>query len=1001
MIPDPGYTQANAARAMSQADLFVQQTRAQAAQQLSQPAAAFTGGVGGAQPGIMSYAAGRVGTFAGGFGAAMQQATGAAIGGVAGVPAAIAALATPGLRQFGDIIEGARYTGGGAPPMTLAGMLATGYAPTGLFPHAGMAFGMERGLRREMAREELGRRTTQGVRAGMHTIAHGATLGLSSYMMRRSGLEASWLTEMETERTLQNRLGFLRGEAGYEAYTGRGVRRGFFQEGPGRAAIGVLQQRAGDLQSRFGYGTEQMNMLTRMAAGAVDVTRIQQAAAGGQRGMRGLGREISDIRETASAMAREMQMSEQEIQEFFGRLKGVMKITGEGIRDFQQENRRLSQQGPFSQRQVGEMRVQFTQMGRQMYMGGMDFGTQAMEQANRVAELRRSGVISAETLLREGGGLDPQAMARMMAQRLQEQAGLVQAGNFNQALVLAAQDPGAFGAMMGGAGFFQTQAAVGGVMARNPFALLQAQLDPNAVRRVTMQAPAIAFQKAQQMGELFVAGNEEQRRAQMIRKFGRQMGLNVRTAQGLGKSRTRYEELETQREMIEIELRDVFVGARGEQTRSEMDIRQMGSNLMGIMQETGESAGTLAMVMNTITNDNDLQRRWSSGTAEARSRIAREVLAGERAETLSGKLIAAGESIVKGLSTSPEVGLKRARNLALSLEREGISRDLIQEAVWGDLGDYQLSESSLGSVWEGGGLLDIVTDEKGRRNYGRFIDLERRKLEVVGEGKSEMTTERMRMSTGKIQDEIEKYGLKTKDELMAHLADLSGWHSRETKEVTDTLDDEIVMQWEEQFMRTGKRFSVESIRQAGMARDEWRRARRKGAGVFDIIRLAGVDIPLDMARGVTELLEMDKQKTLQFEQLEQDARLAPIVEVIRKFGGEGIETRRDFTAMTGIIGRTNMRNFFKEYAASEEGTRRLGGKTFQEFLGRAPMERMNELFQGMSEGEKRAFMVRTLTSAIEKSQRLVNETKRGDPGKPMHVTMDKETLENLKALTTT
>jgi hypothetical protein len=910
----------------------------------------------------------------------MQQAAGTALGRAAGVPAAIAALATPGVRQFGDIIEGARYTGGGAPPMTLAGMLATGYAPTGLFPHAGMAFGMERGLRREMAREELGRRTTQGVRAGLHTIAHGATLGLSSYMMRRSGIEASWLTEMETERTLQNRLGFLR-EGPYAAATGYGVRRGFFQEGPGRAAMDVLQRRAGDLQAQFGYGTEQMNMMTRLATGAIDVTRVQQYAGRGRGGMRDMGREISEIRETAAAMAREMQMSEQEIQEFFGRLKGVMQITGEGVRDFQQENRRLSMQGPFSQRQVGEMRMQFTQMGRQMYMGGMDFGTEAMEQANRVAELRRTGVISAETLLREGGGLDPAAMARMVAQRLQQQAGLVQAGNFNQALTLAGQNPQAYAGLMGGAGFFQTQAALGGTMARNPFALLQAQLDPNAVRRVTMQAPAIAFQRAQQMGELFVAGNEEQRRAQMIRKFGQQMGFNVQTAQGLAQSRVRYEELEVQRESIETELGYMFEDDEGQATKSRREMRDMASNLMGIMQETGESAGTLAGVMRSVHNNTDLLRRWSSSGAAGRGRLVREVLAQERAESLVDDLVASGGQVRKAFGRNTKEGIRRAQGWARQLEQKGVDNDTINRAIFGEARDFRVGdlEGLIFTYSEEGDRIDIAPEGY---NQGKILNLEMERMVHVGGGKFEMQRREMKMTSGDIQDEIEKYGLKTEEELKQHLAGLSGWHKRAPRDVTDDLDEGMRERWTDQLAGVGKRLTVESIRQAGMARDEWTRARRKGAGVFDIMRRAGVDIDTDMAKGLQQLLDMDVREREKFQKLEQDARLAPIMDVVRQFGGAGIETRRDFTAMTGIIGQQDMRAFFKEYAASEEGAKRL----FQEFMGDRPREKMFEMFQGMGDAEKRAFLTRTLTSAIEKSQRLVNETKRGDTaGMPLHV----------------
>jgi hypothetical protein len=867
--------------------------------------------------------------------------------------------------------------------MSLAGMLATGYAPTGLFPHAGMAFGMDRGLRREMAREEMGRRMTQVGRGGLHGVLHAATLGMSSYAMRRTGVEASWLTEMETERTLQNRLGTIRGGPN-QAATGYGVSREFFRRGAGRGAVREIQERGGTLQAQFGYGTEQMNMLTRMATGSIDVTRIQEAAAGGRGGMRGLGREISDIRETAASMAREMQMSEQEIQEFFGRLKGVMKITGEGVREFQQENRRLSQQGPFSQRQVASMRVQFTQMGRQMYMGGADFGTEAMQQANRVAELRRSGVIAPETLLREGGGLDPQAMARMIAQRISHQAGLVQAGQFNQSLMLAGQNQGAYTAMMGGASYFQTQGAVGATAARNPFALLQAQLNPDAVRRVTMQAPAIAFQQAQQMGDLFVAQNNEQRRAQKIRKFGQKMGFDIRTTSGLAQSRVRYEELESEREILTTELGYMLVDMDGNPTRSNRDIREMSASLLGIQQESGESASKLAGVMSTITQDVDLQRRWSSAGAVGKSRLVKEVMAQEEAYELSAELSTGGGKVSRALGRGAKQGIKKAQGWARELEKKGVSNDLINQAVFGELGNFSLRSDDIY------GDDGVQTGPRGVRVMGTAGDtreFERKRLVHVGAGKFNMVTQKMSMTVGDLNDLARDKGLKSEEELEKAIINLSGWHHKTTTDVDD-LSDKIVENWREELGRNKGRFTPESLRSANMARQEWTRARRKGAGVLDIVKRAGIDIDDDARAGVEALLDMDEKKAEQFAKLQKDPRLAPIVKMAERFGGEGIQTKQDFTDMTKMVGMSSMRSFFKEYASSEEGAKRLGGKSFQEFLGESPVRRMNELFTGMSEGEKRAIMVRSLSGAIEKSQRLVNETKRGDPGMPMHVTLD-------------
>lgn len=1008
MIPDPGYTQQNAARAMSAADLFIQQTRAQAAQQLSQPAAAFTGGVGGAQPGIMSYAAGRAGAFGSGFGASMAQSAGQALGGMATVPAAAAAFATPGARQFGDIIEGARYGGGGA-QMGLTGMVATGYAPLSMFPHAGMAFGMEQGTRREMAREELSRRWTQGTRAAAHAGLNNLTLGLSSYVMRRTGTEARMMTEMETERTLQNSLGVVRGGP-YAAFSGRGVSRDFFTEGPGRAAMNVMQNRAGALQSQFGYGAEQMNTLTRIATGAIDASRVQNYAAGGRGGMSEMGREISDIRETAAKMAREMQMSEKEIGEFFGRLKGVMEITGEGVKKFQQENRRLSMHGPFSQKQVASMRMQFTQMGRQMYMGGADFGTEAMDQANRVAELRRSGVISAETLLREGGGLDPQAMARMVAARLQQQAGAVQGGNFNQSLVLASQNPTAYGAMMGGASYMQTQGAVGATMATNPFALLMARLDPDAVRRVTVQAPTIAYQKAQQMGDIFVSQNDEQNRAQKIRNFGQKMGFDVRTAAGLGKARIRYEEMEVQQENIEADLRFMFEDAAGKPAGSKREIREMSSNLMGIMADTGETSERLAGVMLDISDDVDMQRKWSSSGAVGRTRMAKDILARRDAKTASEAILAGRKSVGSALMTSPAAGIRKAIELSRSMAEQGIDGEIISRGLWAGIDEYAADAATMedlgvdisgGEMVMGGPRSGLKNLRIGGSTATSYRTLTREKRVRVGIDQFEIQKQTMKTHVNKIRDLIEEKQIKTGQELQKAIGGMEGpWKTSSRKSIDPNTDlgAAMIQRWKRGMSGGGGgELTVESIRQAGVARQEWARAKRAGAGVFDIMERAGVRVDSDMTSGMEQLLTMDLAQAKAFEKLQADPRMGPLVKLAEQLGGSEVRTKDDFKVITKELGPSNMRKFFKEYAASEEGLKRLGGKSFQEFLGRDSMKAMNELYSGMSKGEKQAFMARTLTSAIEKSQRLVNETKRGDTATmPVHVSLDSKQIEAIR-----
>jgi hypothetical protein len=438
----------------------------------------------------------------------------------------------------------------------------------------------------------------------------------------------------------------------------------------------------------------------------------------------------------------------------------------------------------------------------------------------------------------------------------------------------------------------------------------------------------------------------------------------------------------------------MFQDPEGGMTRSARDIRQMGNSLMGIMQETGESAGTLASAMHRIQTDSDLSRRWSSGTAETRTRLIRQTVTQEQAEDLSRQLGKAAQGIYKSLDAEdPEVSIRKARNLAISLERQGVSSEMIQQTIFGDLGDFRVTTGP--TVWETLGGEGVTARREGERS--EYQTLERSRLVHVGAGKFEVTTEEMTITTEKMQQMIERHGLKSRDELVAHLKDLSGWHSRETKEVTDDLDRSIAMEWDDQLRRGGKRLSVESIRQKMVAQREWTRTRRAAPGVFDIMRRAGVDVSTDMEKGLKDILDLDILQGAKFEKLREDRRLAPLVSAIKKFSGiEGVRTEEQFREMTGVIGISNMKSFFKEYAAKDKG-KLLGGASFEEFIKDRPIEKMHELFRSMGDSEKRSLLARTLTSAVEKSQRLVQESKLGDsPSNAMHVQLSDAQIKAMK-----
>lgn len=993
MIPDPSFFSAYPElrqRAFQQADMFVQQTRMQAQAQMMQQQAAFTGGVGGGQPGLMGYATSAMAHLPAALLSNMQHQAQLAAMRVAAVPGAAAAAGIPAFNQFMDVMQGARYAGGGLQQTGLAGLLGAGYAPLGVFPHAGMAFGMERDLRREMAREELGRRASQFGRATVYGGLHTATLGLSSYVMRRTGFEASWMGEMQTERELQRRLGFLRGGQ-FEAATGFGVRREFFTQGPGAGAIDVLQERAGALQARYGYSPEQMNLLTRVAAGAVDVTRVQQYGARGAGGMRELGREIADIRQTAGAMAREMQMSERELEAFFGQLRGVMRITGEGLRTFQEENRRIAMQGPFSQQQVGMMRMQFMQMGRGAYLGGAEFGTEAVRMANQVAQLRRTGAISAETLLREGGGLDPEAMARMTAQRLQQQIGLVQGGAFNQAMVLGQAAPGAFARMLGGgAGFFETQAALGGALLQNPFALQMARMNREVVRNITFQAPMIAFRQAQQMGPLLAFGTPAQRRAQMIETFGRQMGFDVNTPQGAMNAMTRYEEIEFQREDFRGRL-ESNIGVQS-LNLSQRQTQRVADELMTLTATAGASADEALGALESLRmNENKFRTFMNTSDPRKREALLLEGLDQERAVAMERDLGQARTAMEKGRWSNLSGGevLKKLGSYARDLERKDYSPELIAGATFGYLADWRTSTDSL--------LAPTNRDREARLGLERIVS--------VGQGKFEVERRQMRLKTSEARNVYARYKTETgrtirnnADRVRAlrwyaaqeELAGRSPWET--TREELTTLPEDV-----RYAARLGGRGGFERI-VGGEVRglfdevdeERFQQGRRQveqmirgGGPVVDILSAVGAPIAGD--RGLEALAETISDLDVQHKELANDKRMAPILDLAKRASATDYGALK-LSEMGRVVSMPQLRTYFKEFAATDAGKRVMEEVGVgREQLEKAGTDRLQQIYQGMGSQEQRRLFGFLGLQAIERSQRLTETAERGSELKPMYV----------------
>ena len=1007
MIPDPSYDWVQAQqRAINMADDFVAQTRARTQMVMAQQQTAFTGGVGGPQPGVLSFAANMAGSLPMSMASSFQQQAQVAAMRGATFAGGAATLAAPAYNQVMEIGEGARY-GGALNRMRLSGLLATAYAPRSVFPHAGMAFGMDGGLRRQMAQEETSRRLTQGVLGGGLEFLDTYSMGVSSFLMRRSGVEASTMTRMETERTLQNRLGFLRGGQ-YQSATGFGVRRGYLTEGAGRGLMEGVQSGVADLQAKYGYNVDQMNMLTRSAFGAVDVTQIQQADAGGLAGQRRLGGQISGIRDTMAKMARDLQMSEAEAEKYFSGLTRFMRVTDGGLKAFAAENKRAALSGPFSESQITTARGQFMQMGREAFMGG-NFSTQAVGQALQVNQMRQTGTIRADTLLREGGGLDPQAMMQMTARRLQQQVGLVQSGGFFQALMLQQANPEAYRGLMGGAGFFETQAAAAGAMVRSPFAMLMSRMSREGAQRVAFDAPMLAFRAAGQMNPMMV-GTAEEKRAQRISIFGKNMGFSVNTPAGMAEAVTRYEEIED----VQAAVRERVVQgvnswkALGAETPGLKAIRRMADDMSGLVTNSGASMEEVSSVLDRVRTDVDLHRRISGAssyreraelyqgalTSERTDRIERSMQRADWASAASMKAwgrqetrTTHGSAFARGLSrlaggagessnwvatfSDPKKALRDINRFAIDRRNLGISSRDLSRAAFGRLSEWQETKQTRGwgDWWNS---RDVYAE---------------RQLVFDEAGKAQWQVRSVSMTAKEREKAWQAYKAAKPDEVAYSETDVIRWY-------TDAGKGKAWQETTRDF--EGDPEDLEAIRAehaGGYTKVDWQRQQESRAAVDELQRksstlLDAMGLTLGKDATLSDVADQLLQGKMDSLALATDTRLKPVatlLERVREAGGTTAEAlkKMDFSAFKDVnIG--TMRQYFKKYGESEQGSKVVAQVLGGTSMDKAKRDDLEKIYRGMSAEEQRGFVGASLTEAMNKSSRLMTEDP-GSYGKPYYV----------------
>ena len=983
MIPNPGYpSQEQASRAMSQADEFVRRTRQQAQQQMAQQHQTYTGG---AQPGVMSYVGAGAGMAARGGG--MVAAGGATALGMG------AAMAQPISSQIMQAGAGARA---GAMPQGFFGLLTTAYAPQGMLPHAATAFHMERGVRREFAQEELGRRWDMFGRRAVSTAGDLFTLGISSHIMRRTGVEARLFTEMSTERMLQKRLGSLRGQGQHMGPTGFGVRRSFLTEGAGAGAMDELMRGSQDLQSEYGYNREQLDMMTQGALGAIDVSRIQRA---GSRpgGMRDLGREAKGMREQLARAAREMQIMDTEFPQFMEQLKGSMKVTADSIKTFVDETRATGRAGPFSQRQAGQMGMQYMQFGRGQYFNPTRFRGEAFTRAIEVAQLRERGVIGAETQLREGGSLDQEGMQRMLMQRMQIQSQAVQGGQFNQELILAGGNRGAYNEMMGGGGYFQTQGAVAGTLMRDPFALLRARLNPEARERVTQDAKILAFRKTQQMMRMLPGGRD-----QAISMFGKRFGMTPEQAQPW------YEEEELQTGSARSLVQEFGLAEGDEDSNRVADFLRGFSRRTGLgMRDLGVAARTLgkgnlgstpaSMERNILGAMNRMKAtRHQNAIKNVLGPLSKvqgdiNVVAGmgtsnawNQATTLgqlhSDRSDPATRAIRNILGVATEKNLNAMMGRASDALGPGATQEDLERAVLGSSSGWELTEQnklgggdSFGDYWARtwrSGLGGALTGVTGLRT----ALAERSRLSVQG---GKVVAQYQQWEPTKDQwDRIQNEGLTTLPQKWIEGA--AGWGA--TKTVTASSEAGRFYIAQRLGTATG-RFSADMRGRVG-----YETMLRTAGGTMGALRgILGKNeqgqeiLPEKLSRDkFNELLDTDKNEKI-FSRIEGRNQLRPLASVIQAFTAGGQLEEGAHSLITGALPRRELNKIIGRFRPEAEiKTVMASAESFKEFMGSLG-------------GERKEFATQMLQSAMERSDRLAKASPLGSMANQMWVQWEGQT----------
>lgn len=405
-----------------------------------------------------------------------------------------------------------------------------GHLPFGLGKFAAQRMDMTREQARMMSQEELGSRMTGGWRRGVFGAANVATLGLVGLRARVTGTEMDFWRQEDIARDIQSRFRYLTAGALEEA--GAGGFAGPFATGISRQGARAFTQaysrQMGFLQREMGMTAEEVAVVGGRAMGTMGRAGIEQLfrRGGAEAVFAETGRQARAVRDIQQTL----HLSEQEAQQFFDTI-GQMHGTAERIAGIARGVRGMAGRLGLSTREIMDPLLQFERTGMQMGIGrgrGRAVAEQYIE--TLYGQFRRGG-ISAEQMMMYGGNTPEEALRLQAQTRFQQNLAMWAGGRGLMGVGVLAQDPGAWNRFMGGgAGITDIFGAVGGRMARDPYAALRARFDPRIAERMGMTAERAAYMLAQQATRTMTWLGDADRQALTLSRFSAISGLNDQEA---------------------------------------------------------------------------------------------------------------------------------------------------------------------------------------------------------------------------------------------------------------------------------------------------------------------------------------------------------------------------------------------------------------------------------------------------------------------------------------